>query len=324
MSNKESTQTHYSRGFIQIPILFLIVFGVLVATGGGYYATTYKPRDAQQNTIVREENKTATTSGLSFASKIRQVTPLAPETVQQKPQGLGYKPIEPSEVQATPKETEQNFSALKAEILGYLEVDIKDLSALRENVAGDKERWATLSENVASQRAKSLDTLASGISNPDIRAFVEDTADHYWEDKAQARARLTDFYKVLQVAITERLGQTTNMRDEIAKGLAPEGFEKLLLGNESEILRLLNFGMKFNDTAYNMEMRRSDGYSDDLGRISTLISAYGVVVSTSQQLTQLEAEARKASIPKTEFRCRATTDYSGGINGSSETTVLCE
>ena len=50
------------RGFIQIPLLILIIFGALTAIGGGYYAIKHTPQFAKQNAIIEEKNKTATTS----------------------------------------------------------------------------------------------------------------------------------------------------------------------------------------------------------------------------------------------------------------------
>ncbi len=134
-------------GFIQIPILFLIVFGALVATGSGYYAAKYKPQAVQQNTIVKEENKVATTSAdvattseLSFASKIRQVTP---------PKGLGYKPLNLSDYPAVPDEDEdknkehfQEFETRGKRLLVLLEQDESNFKLLTDTVAQHKKQSA--------------------------------------------------------------------------------------------------------------------------------------------------------------------------------------
>lgn len=50
------------RGFIQIPLLLLIVFGALIATGGGYYAVKHTPQPFKQNVVVEEKSKIAATS----------------------------------------------------------------------------------------------------------------------------------------------------------------------------------------------------------------------------------------------------------------------
>lgn len=55
-------------GFIQIPLLLLIVFGALIATGGSYYAVKHKPQPVKQNTVVEEKSKIATTSAETATS----------------------------------------------------------------------------------------------------------------------------------------------------------------------------------------------------------------------------------------------------------------
>ncbi len=158
MSNKESTQTRYSRGFIQIPFLLLIVFGALVTTGGGYYAIKHTPQSIQQRTIVEEENKTATTSAdvattteLSFASKITQTTnspksqgimwdvPITP------PNGLGYKPIKAKLTIPKADDNEKRFQEFVVqgrEMLVLLEQNEKNFKLLTDTIAQHKKQSA--------------------------------------------------------------------------------------------------------------------------------------------------------------------------------------
>ncbi len=330
-----------TRGFIQIPFLLLIVFGALVTTGGGYYAIKHTPQSIQQRTIVDEENKTATTSEPSFASKIRQVIPLAPETVQQKPQGitwdepqgLRYKPIEPPEVQTTTNEKEselEGYAFIKDEHIERLGADIKDLSSLLENIRYDKGRWISLAEAHAETRYQSLNTLgANSTFFPEISQFAIERAEYYRQDKENVRTVYTQLYKPLEEAISFQLGNTRAINDEVFKkiptGELQQKTRDFLLENKNQIDSFLDVAMKANAMAQDLEETKSDYFKQDLRNIDTLLSMRELVISTNQKLLEIEREARARTLPRTEIHCWATTQYSGGIvNRTSQTSIRCE
>ena len=362
------------RGFIQIPLLLLIVFVALMATGGGYYAIKHTPQSAKQNAIIEEKNKTATTSAEvatnatstqpstnnpfsdAFNNTSKDETPssdnpflnaLKQNNASKQPKESERKPLDlPDRSTSVTNNIEQSAKiepviqeenepkldilAIMGKLLEQLGADTEDLSALLENVQYGREQWIKLAEDTADSRSRSLDTLADGITIQNIKQFIVDTAGHYRQDRESARSTYSGFYKPLEDAIVAQTQKTTAIKDELWNGGLPSDdlqnrAKELLLENNDQKTRFLNLTQKFNDGNYSLENKKSDIFIEILNNIRTLLSSYATVLSVNQQLLEIEQEARTRTLPKTEIRCWATTQYSGGIvNGTSQTSIRCE
>ena len=188
-------------GFIQIPLLLIIILGTLVVTGSGYYTTKHKPQIIQQNTIIKEENKTATTSigvattsGLSFASKIRQAT---------SSKGLGYKPLDLSDysvaivddikqstklepvIQKTDdsEKSFQEFGVRGREILALLEQDENNSKLLTDTIAQHKRSSAELATQMMDAWITLVDQNISSVSNQ-YSGMLNSTKNYFIFDKS--------------------------------------------------------------------------------------------------------------------------------------------
>jgi hypothetical protein len=323
------------RGFIQIPILLLIVFGTLVATGGGYYAIKHKSQVVQQNSAIKEENKTATTSndvattsGLSFASKMRQV--ISPKKSEYKSSNLDFRPTALNEKESEPKE---DILAIKGKLLEQLTVDSKDFTTLLENLKQDIEQWIKLSEDAADSRAQSLDSLSRGMTIQELqelKQLVDNDANHYRQDKENARSDYSKFYNLVEGRFTTQIQKTNSIKNELFNGEIPSDellnrVKKLLSENDYEKTTLLSYAPKFNDSFYKTEVSKSDGFLGLIQSIDKVLASYGSAFSVSQKLLEIEQEAQARTLPKTEIHCWADTQYSGGIvNGTSQTSIRCE
>ncbi len=315
------------QGFIQIPILLLIVFGALAATGGGYYAVKHTPQFAKQDAVVEEKNETAMTSTETSTSTVPQLdnTSKRKKGNEQKPPNLSdYSASVPDEKENEPKE---DILAIKSKLLEQLATDAKDFTTLLKNVRDDRERWINLAESHAGTRYQSLNVFGTNTTFLDIKQFVLDTANHYRQDKENARLTYIQLYKPLEETISFQIGKTRAIDDGVWGKIETDQLRGyvLLSENRTQMDSFLVLAMKANAGARDLEDTKSDYYEKDFGYIRALLSVYGTSISISQRLLEIEQEARTRTLPKTEIRCWTTTQYSGGIvNGTSQTSIRCE
>lgn len=303
-----------TRGFIQIPFLLLIIFGAMAVSAGGYYVvqqSTPAQKEVQKDTLSTEKQSATTTpSGVSISTATSQV--------RENQKGLGYKAIVPKE----------DILALKGELLAKLSDDANDFTTLLDSVRKNKEGWTKITEDAADQRVRSLDTLASGISNAGIKQFVVATANYYRDDKAGAEEIYNDLYRLFENAIVAQISTTTALKNEVWDTLPSQDLqdraEKLLTDNNDQKTRFLTLAQKANDVAYSVETKKSDYYLQGLDGIRTLISSYATVASVNQQLLQIEQQAQQATTPKQPLQCWTTTETQGSIfSGKYTTNIQC-
>lgn len=151
MGNKSKKLRRTQHGFIQIPILLVVLFSTLVGTigGGGYYVIEHKLQSTKQN--VAEKDKPATTTedvatstplNHSFDDKIKNVSQSAKST---QGQGIDFKPLKTPKLPSVVlngKERFQEFETRGKQLLTLIEQDEKNFKLLTDTIAQHKKQSA--------------------------------------------------------------------------------------------------------------------------------------------------------------------------------------
>jgi len=161
---QEDTKNKREQGFIQIPVLIYILFGTLVATGGGYYAVKHKSETPIKQNIIKSEDKIATTSESVKPEVVAQIKKDDPP----KPKLTLDKVKQVTETKTTPKKSEKTkadfdeYRTRAIKTVDLIEQDERNFKLLSDTIIDHKKRsaeharqmineWITLVEqNIAS------------------------------------------------------------------------------------------------------------------------------------------------------------------------------
>lgn len=163
------------QGFIQIPILIYILFGTLVATGGGYYVAKHKTETPINQSAVEKEDKIATTSESikpETTVQIKKNDPPKPKLTLDKVKQVTETKITPQKSNKT-KDDFDEYRKRGTETVALIEQDERNFKLLSDTIANHKKRsaehvaqtineWITLvDQNIASVSSQYRERLNS-------------------------------------------------------------------------------------------------------------------------------------------------------------------
>lgn len=236
----------------------------------------------------------------------------------------------------TPEKVSDSQSLTDAQNLGkQLGEQVRNLVTLDESIErlekilaeakASEKRFADYAENSSSQRAQSLEALASNVSNANTKQFILNTANFHREYNANARSDYHKLYSPLLDAIDLWLEKILVTRGDVNQAIPPDDLDKTLAKDISEQERFISLIAYANKVAYDRETAHAEGFTQDLKYVRSLLLLDETLASVNLRLGEIEQSAISAKTPSTEIRCFATTQYSGGlVNGRSETSVRCE
>jgi len=208
--------------------------------------------------------------------------------------------------------------------LGELDDDIDDFNRIIKAVQDDRERYISFAEKAARQRLDALNGFIYLATDPGIKNFVQSLADDEKKNSDEARKSYTELFGFLESEITDYITKLENAKEEITEDKFIGSVDDLLSQNTKQKEYFIGLMPQFTKSAQELEERKADNFSDGISYLHNLLAVSETLSSVNQKLSQIEQEARENIVSNDEVNCWATTEYSGGLNGTSKTRVRCE
>ncbi len=312
-----------NRGFISIFAAVLIVLGVTAVAGGGYVATQYALRDNTHQQPIAEEERIATSSTHTQTSVPQEEQ----KDTEKPPLNLDDYKIESEQTEPSHPEDLADSMLADIERLTYvdtLEQDIVDFRRLLNAISKNEALYIKFAQDAGNDRADALDSLTSLTTNAELKQLISSSATDFRGHATNAADELSEPYELVASEVKKYLAATEAAKRAIEQGAPYNDAEGVIAENKQQFERLVSLLESADSAVRNVENAKADIYSETLSSIRDILAVQSVSFSLSAQLANIEQEALENTLPQTEIQCWATTEYSGGLNGSSYTTVRCE
>ena len=202
---------------------------------------------------------------------------------------------------------------------------IESLEKILAEARASESRYADYAEASAGIRTQSLETLSSGVENPNTKQFIVGIAESERKNAVGVRASYHKLYSPIYEAIVLWNDKILMARGDVNQGVPPSNLSEILTKDNFEQERFILLIQHANKIVYDLELKKTEGSTKDLGYIRNLLLLEETTASVNLQLGAIEQKSNSAKIPSTEIHCWATTQYSGSLlNGKSETSIRCE
>lgn len=236
MGNKSKKLNREQLGFIQIPILLLVLFGALGAAGGGYYVTKQSTPHIQQGTVVNEENDIATTS----------VGIVASTTQEKRTQLIDFVPtrLAPKTDLNKDKEHFQEFETKGKQLLALIEQEEGNFKLLTDTIAQHKKQSAEHATQIINEWITLVDqTLASTQSL--YSGMLNSTKDYLTFDRDWVVAYSDSLYDIVSsggyLLEQKEKNSVEFVKSELRRCLKMDAKEWVALNGESCTISFFEF-----------------------------------------------------------------------------------
>lgn len=318
MDNKSKKLNKSESGFIQIPILLTFLILGAVATSGGYYAIQHSKKqgvvkNSEAEALLDVETKQEEKSLPQASVRIEETLGL--KTVVSKIEKEEQKYNKNTEDRLNTKKSEDLAVKMSADLrqlahIDNISNDVEDFELILNEVQASKERYITFAENAAGKRGDALSEFLIIAQSGDVRSFAQSLIDWQYKYKNEARATYAGLFNILENDISAYLNSTRSIKDTITQNQFSGDVDRLLFKNTKEKERFISLLARANEIAQELEQKKADYFTEELGYLRNLVLVSEVATSLKQQLSQVEQSAQQNPSPQftTVIKCYTTTN----------------